>query len=92
MFHTLYTDRLVLCPFQMSDARIASQLAGEREIAETTFVPHPYTLETTTNWLKNQQTLIENGDAYPFAVVLKDEDALIGTMTIRIDKIHNNVN
>jgi [ribosomal protein S5]-alanine N-acetyltransferase len=89
MFHTLFTDRLVLRPYQISDAPRASELAGDREVAETTFVPHPYTLEIASNWIQNHKKLIENGDAYPFAVVLKEENVFIGTMTIRIDKLHN---
>ena len=89
MLHTLYTDRLILRPYEISDAPRASQLAGDKEVAETTFVPYPYTLELAANWIESHQNLIENGDAYPFAVVLKEENVLIGTMTIRIDKHHN---
>ncbi|MCP3033621.1 GNAT family N-acetyltransferase, partial [Halobacillus sp. A1] len=32
---------------------------------------------------------IENREAFPFAVILKGEDKLIGTMTLRVDELHN---
>lgn len=67
----------------------AQELGGDREVAETTFMPHPYTLEIAENWIKTHSKLIENGDAYPFAVILESENQLIGTMTIRVDKLHN---
>ena len=40
---TLKTQRLILRPFTLSDAKEVQKLAGERAIADTTLhVPHPY--------------------------------------------------
>ncbi|PEE33867.1 GNAT family N-acetyltransferase [Bacillus pseudomycoides] len=87
---TLQTERLILRPYELKDAIRAQALAGEREIIETTLaIPYPYLLEHAESWIQQHPRLIENGDAYPFAVVLKDENVLIGTMTLRIDKQHN---
>ena len=58
-------------------------------MAETTFLPHPYTVEMAESWIKAHPRLIENGNAYPFAVILESENKLIGTMTVRVDKSHN---
>jgi hypothetical protein len=39
------TDRLLLKPFELSDASRVKELAGERAIANSTLnVPHPYKL------------------------------------------------
>ncbi|WP_299095112.1 GNAT family N-acetyltransferase [uncultured Metabacillus sp.] len=89
MYYTLQTERLFLRPYKLNDAPRAQKLAGVKELAETTFLPYPYTLEVAENWIKTHSKLIENGDAYPFAVTLESEKKLIGTMTIRVDKLHN---
>lgn len=85
----LTTERLRLRPYNIEDAPYAQKLAKDRELAETTFLPHPYTLEAAENWISSHSKLIENGEAFPFAVVLKMENRLIGTMTLRIEKLHN---
>lgn len=88
MLPTLQSDRLILRPYRIGDAPIAQKLAGERELAETTFLPHPYTLEAATSWIQGHAALIEEGK-YPFAVTIESTKALIGTMTIRMDKVHH---
>lgn len=87
MTHILKTDRLTLRAYELSDAPRAQKLAGERELAKTTFLPYPYKLEMAESWIEGHAQLIKNGDAFPFAVILGSD--LIGTMTIRVDKTHN---
>lgn len=89
MLQEIETERLVLRPYVLSDAPRAQKLGDDKAVAETTFIPYPYTLEKVESWIKSHSSLIENGDAYPFAVILKNEMQLIGTMTIRVDKTHN---
>src|SRR5699024_1065695 len=89
MLQEIRTERLVLRPYELNDAPRAQKLGDDKAVAETTFIPYPYTLEKVEGWIKNHSSLIENGDAYPLAVILKSEMQLIGTMTIRVDKSHN---
>jgi ribosomal-protein-alanine N-acetyltransferase len=89
MLEVLETERLLFRPYELSDAPRAQKLGNDKDIAQTTFLSYPYTLEIAENWIKGHSNLIENGEAYPFAVVLKSEQQLIGTMTIRVDKNHN---
>ncbi|MBM7601667.1 RimJ/RimL family protein N-acetyltransferase [Virgibacillus halotolerans] len=89
MLSILQTDRLILRSYKVSDAPTAQKLAGERGLAETTFLPHPYTLEAAKEWIQGHSKLIEAGSAYPFAVTMESTKELIGTMTIRVDKLHN---
>jgi|SRR5690625_1096141 len=85
----LETERLLLRPYDIGDAPYAQKLAGDKELAETTFLPHPYTLEAAKDWIRSHSKLMESGEAFPFAVVLKIGEKLIGTMTLRVDKLHN---
>ncbi|RLL48325.1 N-acetyltransferase [Oceanobacillus piezotolerans] len=89
MLQSLNTERLVLRPYELSDASKVQVLAGDKELAETTFLPHPYTIELAENWISSHSQLMKNGNAFPFAVILKTENKLVGTMTIRVDKLHN---
>ncbi|MGG3889913.1 GNAT family N-acetyltransferase [Metabacillus fastidiosus] len=90
MFLNLQTDRLILRPFKLEDTPRVQELAGDKEVAKTTLsLPHPYPIEAAENWIKNHPKLIENGDVYPLAIVLRDNNLVVGTMTLRIDKQHN---
>lgn len=90
MLLKLKSERLVLQPFKISDASRVQELAGDIEVARTTSgIPHPYPLETAETWISNHSNNIETGNAYPLAIILKDNGMLIGTMTLRVDKQHN---
>ncbi|WP_254853965.1 GNAT family N-acetyltransferase [Halobacillus salinus] len=51
----LETDRLMLKPYRIEQAERVQQLAGDSAVAETTFVPHPYTLEMAKEWIAAHQ-------------------------------------
>lgn len=88
MLITLKTDRLILRPFTIDDATRVQELAGNKDVANTTLsIPHPYPIKAAEQWIKNHPQMIKNG-IFPFAIVLKYEDVLIGTMTIRINDTH----
>lgn len=90
MFSNLQTERLILRPFKIEDASRVRELAGDKEVAKTTLgMPHPYPIEAAISWIKSHPKLIENGDAYPLAMVLQEKEQLIGTMTLSVDKQHN---
>ncbi|WP_226582303.1 GNAT family N-acetyltransferase [Halobacillus litoralis] len=84
----LHTDRLSLQPFTLKSADRVAELAGDKAVASTTFVPHPYTLEMAEEWISSHGEWIENKIAFPFAITLKETGELIGTMTLRVDQKH----
>jgi len=85
---TLKTDRLILRSFTMDDANRVQELAGNKEVAKTTLgIPHPYSIEAAEQWIKQHPNMIKNS-TFPFAIVLKSENILIGTMTIRVNNTH----
>lgn len=90
MFESLLTPRLILRQFTLEDAKRVKELAGSKEVAKNTLgMPYPYHLEAATSWINTHQKIIESGDAFPLAIVLRQENVLIGTMTLRVDKIHS---
>lgn len=89
MLQQIETERLFMRPYDITDIPAVQNLANDKAIAETTFIPYPYTVEKVEEWINSHSELIKNGDVYPLAVMLKNENQLIGTMTIRIDKVHN---
>lgn len=83
----LETKRLTLKPYQMEQAERVRELAGNPAVAQTTFVPEPYTLDMAKEWIRSHQEWIDKGEAYPLAITKKDGE-LLGTMTLRVDKQH----
>lgn len=84
----LETDRLILRPFTMDDVARVQELAGNKDVAKTTLgIPHPYTLEVAKSWIENHPGMVKNG-TLPFAIVLRTESVIVGTMTIRVNEAH----
>ncbi|WP_054752558.1 GNAT family N-acetyltransferase [Piscibacillus salipiscarius] len=84
----LSTKRLKLRPFTMNDASHVYELANDPAITETTLnIPYPYTLEDAEEWIIMPDDSRKNG-IYPFAIVLKEENQLIGAMTIGVNQRH----
>jgi [ribosomal protein S5]-alanine N-acetyltransferase len=86
----LHTTHLVLGAFTPEDAAVLHQLAGDREIADTTVsIPHPYELDHALAWIGQQQRELVRGRAANFAIRLADA-RLIGCAGLRdIDREHS---
>ena len=87
---TLHTTRLVLGAFTPADAADLQQLAGDREIADTTVsIPHPYDLDHALAWIGQQRRELVRGRAANFAIRLPGS-RLIGCTGLRdIDREHS---
>lgn len=84
---TIETERLTLRPFRLSDARTVQLLAGERDIADTTMnIPHPYEDGMAEEWIAGHQSAYGDGKAITFALVLRDDSSLVGSIGLRIDR------
>ena len=78
---TRKTERLVLRPFEPSDAPRVAFLAGDRDVAKTTLaLGHPYELSSAENWIASHQEAFEKGKQVVFAITLKNNHELIGAM------------
>jgi [ribosomal protein S5]-alanine N-acetyltransferase len=79
---TIYTDRLVLRTFTLTDAPQVKALAGDREIYETTlFVPYPYEDGMAEAWISTHQAAFYEGRGVVFAICLAS-GTLIGAISL----------
>jgi [ribosomal protein S5]-alanine N-acetyltransferase len=87
---TLRTSRLTLGAFETDDAPELQRLAGAREIADTTLaIPHPYELDHAHAWIGQQRREAARGRAINFAIRIRADGALIGSVGLRdIDREH----
>ena len=86
----LETDRLLLRPFELSDASRVKELAGDRAIADTTLnVPHPYKDGMAEQWISTHQSKFEAGELVNYAITLKSTQELIGAIGLTVNKRFN---
>lgn len=87
---TILTARLILRPFEPGDAATVQQLAGEREIADTTLnIPHPYDDGVAEAWIATHEPGFEDGTLAVFAIVLRDSGDLVGAIGLNIERQFN---
>ena len=87
---TLKTERLVLRPFELSDAPRVQLLVGDRDVAKTTLViGHPYELSSAESWIGTHQESFEKGEHITLAVALKEGGELIGAVSLGLKPEHD---
>jgi len=85
---TLTTSRLVLRPIQMADASEIQRLAGDRDIAATTWrIPHPYLDGMAEEWIRGLEARYEKG-ATAFAITRSEDGVLLGAIGLDICREH----
>ena len=78
---TLQSKRLLLRPFQLSDATDVQRLAGEKEVAATTLnIPHPYLDGMAESWIATHADQFEENNAVTLAILLKEDAILVGAI------------
>lgn len=86
----LTCERLILRPFQVSDAERVQKLAGTKDVAATTLnIPHPYPDGGAKEWILTHQERFASDEGCPLAICLQDSELLIGAIEIMIDRPHN---
>ena len=85
----LVSNRLYLEPFTRQDAERTTELADDEKLASILGLPHPYKLKFAEGWIDSQPELIKKGEEYPLKIVSKEIQAMIGTITLRIDKANH---
>lgn len=79
------TERLVLRPFELSDANDVQRLAGDRAIADTTLnIPHPYKDGMAEEWISTHRPKFETGELLNFAIVSLTSGDLMGAIGLAI--------
>jgi [ribosomal protein S5]-alanine N-acetyltransferase len=86
----LKTERLLLRPFTLADAKDVQRLAGDRDIASTTaFIPHPYDDGVAEQWIAMHQQRFEEGTWLNLAITCDPEGALVGALGLRFEPEHD---
>ena len=86
----LTTPRLLLRPFELSDAPQVQELVGDKAIADTTLnIPYPYEDGMAEQWILTHESQSEAGELINFAVTLSHTQELIGSIGLIINKRFN---
>jgi len=86
----LETERLILRPFQLSDAENVQKLAGDKQVASTTLnIPHPYPEVGAEEWIATHESKYLEGKGVVYAITLKNSGELIGCISLAILVEHN---
>ena len=79
----LETERLMLRPFRLSDAKDVQTLAGHKDIAATTYnVPHPYEDGMAESWISTHEDKYKKGETVTLAMTLKEDGRLVGGISL----------
>jgi len=66
------------------------QLAGDRDVASTTLnIPHPYEEGMAEEWINSHQQRFEQNEFVTFAVALRPDNILIGTISLHLNVEHD---
>ena len=85
----LQTERLILRGFYLNDAPRVQRLAGDRAIAATTaLIPHPYPDGAAEHWIGSHQSAFEAGTQITFAIVRRQDDLLVGAISLEVRPQH----
>ena len=80
---TLETERLILRPFESSDAGAVQRFAGDRTIADTTLaIPHPYEGGMAEEWISSHEQGFDSGEHVAFAIVNTQTNQLVGAVSL----------
>lgn len=80
---TLNTDRLILRQPEPGDDADIQRLAGKKEIAENTYMPHPYEDGMAEEFIKLCRVEWNRRNQAVFAITLKSDGSLIGTIGLK---------
>ena len=86
LFPRIETARLRLRAFRLADAAEVQRLAGDRQVAEGTALPHPYEGGTARAWIWDQALEFTEGRSISFAIERAEDAALVGAIGLGIDR------
>jgi RimJ/RimL family protein N-acetyltransferase len=87
-FPSLSTKRLFLRQFRPDDAAEVQRLAGAKEVAMGTLIPHPYPEGMAIQWIESQREDFQAGELVNFAIDLSPDNVLIGSIGLTLNTNH----
>lgn len=85
----LVDELVTMRPFVPADTSPVFKLASAKEIADNTFVPHPYSREAAQEFVENVRRQWSTDEAYVFAIVDNSTRTFAGAMGIHPEGKHN---
>lgn len=85
VFPRIATARLVLRELAPTDAGAVQRLAGAREVAEQTLLPHPYADGVAETWIAACRAAYEGGTQIVFAAERALDGALVGAIGLALE-------
>lgn len=83
----LESERLILRPFTLQDAKCVQQLAGDKDIADGTYyIPHPYEDGMAEKWIIEHRAACERNEQAIFAITTKQSNDLTGAVGLMLHK------
>jgi RimJ/RimL family protein N-acetyltransferase len=86
-FPRIETARLRLRAFRLADAQALQRLAGDRQVAEGTLLPHPYEGGMARAWIWDQALAYAAGTGIDFAIEVAEDGTLAGALGLVIDRV-----
>jgi len=87
---TIETERLILRPFAPADAPAVYELVKEWDVASTTLnIPHPYEPAMADSWIRSHTISAAAGDGFTLALTERADDALVGSIGLRLSPPHD---
>ena len=84
--HRIDTDRLLLRSPTAADAETITPLIGNWNVAHWVVrVPFPYRTEHAQAWIDRSNEERAAGSGWPFLIMRRDDDALMGSIDLSID-------
>lgn len=84
------TERLILDYFRVEDAPQVARLAGDIRVSKmTASLPHPYEVHMAEEWISSHQRQRNENSNFTFAIRKKDNQELIGAISIGFNEAHS---
>jgi RimJ/RimL family protein N-acetyltransferase len=84
-FPRIVTARLVLRAFAAADAPAVQRLAGDREVADQTLLPHPYADGLAETWIATRRAAHECGESTDLAIERVVDGELVGAIGLAFE-------
>lgn len=79
---TFETERLILRPYRLTDADELTEIMQHEDLTRRTRIPDPYTTDMAKKWIEGTESAFFNSESISFAIVLKEEEKLLGTVNL----------
>lgn len=85
----LTTERLVLRAFRLDDGPVVEDLAGAREVADTTLaMPHPYPAGGGASWIATHADNWNSNSVLALAICDRRSQELLGAISLHVEEMH----